>query len=248
MGKEMISDHYEVLRKNKTTFWWFLSRRELFIAILSKFLKRKFDMGIDIGCGPLTNESLYKDFAENWFALDYSKKSFEEIPRKKFFEPIIADVHFLPLKDQSIEICFLLDVLEHIENEKEVLSEIVRILKKDGLLLLSVPAFNILWSFHDEQAGHKRRYTKKMLLKLSEEADFEVLFLTHFNATLFLPILIIRKILKITSKGENVLEIKLSPKILNRPLCFLLKLENFINLRVLKIPFGTSVVALLRKK
>lgn len=244
----MISDHYEILRKNKTTFWWFLSRRELFRSILKKHLQKKLDFGADIGCGPLTSQSLYDDFAENWISLDHSKKSFEEKTKNNIFLPTIADICSLPLKDQSIELCLLHDVLEHIENEKKVLSEISRILKKNGLLLLSVPAFNILWSFHDEQAGHKRRYTKKMLLKLSEEADFEVLFLTYFNATLFLPILIIRKILKITSKGENILEIKLSPKILNRPLCFLLKLENFINLRVLKIPFGTSVVALLRKK
>lgn len=244
----MIKEHYDVIRKNKIAFWWFLARRDLFKSILLKKCKKRFDLGADIGCGPLTNESLYEDFAEKWISIDHSRKSFEEFDKKGVYKPIIADMFSIPLKSESSELCLLLDVLEHIEDEKKALSEISRILKKEGFVLISVPAFKILWSYHDEQAGHKRRYRKENLGKLLEEAGFQTVLSTYFNGFFFLPILIIRKILRISKKGKNTIELNLSPKIFDTLFYLVLKIENFVNLNILSIPFGTSAVFLVRKK
>ncbi|NMC00365.1 MAG: class I SAM-dependent methyltransferase [Thermoanaerobaculaceae bacterium] len=243
----MIKDHYDVIRKNKIAFWWFLGRRDLFKKILGKEIKTKVAMGVDIGCGPATNESLYPYFSDNWISLDHSKKSFEDWEKNGSL-PLIADIISIPLKVKSADLCFLLDVLEHLENESKALQEINKIIKNGGYLLISVPAFKILWSFHDEQAGHKKRYRGKELERISEENGFEVVRSLYFNSFLFLPILIIRKILRISSKGKNTLEINLSPKFLDKVLYLILKIENFINLNIIKIPFGTSFVVLLRKK
>lgn len=243
----MIKDHYYVIRKNKIAFWWFLGRRDLFKKILEKEIEGKVELAVDVGCGPATNESLYSYFSDNWISLDNSKNSFEDWQKNGSF-PLIADINSIPLKDKSADLCFLLDVLEHLENESKALEEIKRIIKNRGYLLISVPAFKVLWSYHDEQAGHKRRYRGKEIKKISEENGFEVVRSLYFNSFLFLPILIIRKILRMSSKGKNTLEINLSPKFLDKVLYLILKIENFINLNIIKIPFGTSSVVLLRKK
>ena len=56
-----------------------------------------------------------------------------------------------------------------------------------------------------------------------------------------------RKILKAAPKGRETLEINLSPRIIDPVFYFLLKFENFVNTKIVKIPFGTSFVVLLRK-
>ncbi|MCX7829504.1 MAG: class I SAM-dependent methyltransferase [Acidobacteria bacterium] len=244
----MIKDHYDVIRENKIAFWWFLGRRDFFQKILKKEFRTKLDLGVDIGCGPGTNESLYSDFAEIWISLDYSKESFKKWERNNPAFPVLADICSIPLKQQSSDVCFLLDVLEHLPEEKKSLKEINRIMKKDSALLLSVPAFNNLWSYHDEQAGHKRRYRKRDIQNLAGETGFKIIKCYYFNAFLFLPILIVRKIMKLSSRGKNTLEINLSPRWLDKYFYLILKIENLINLNIFKIPFGTSIVAILRKK
>lgn len=244
----MIKDHYEMIRKSKIAFWWFLGRRDLFTNILGDHIKAPVNMAVDIGCGPGTNETLYPLFAKNWLALDHSKESFKGRDTKNGSLILLADVLNLPVKSGSAELCLMLDVLEHIDDEQRVLSEIHRILRNDGLILISVPAFNCLWSYHDEQAGHKKRYRKKGLQSVCEESGFEILGHYYFNTLLFIPIFLIRKFLRILPQGKKTLEMNLSPKYFDKLFCFILKLENFVNLKLFKLPFGTSIVALLRKK
>jgi len=111
----MIKDHYEMIRKNKIAFWWFQGRRDLFKAILKMGTKEKVDFGVDLGCGPMTNENLYDDFAENWVSLDYSVESFKKVEDGKSSLKIIGNLLKTPLKDSSFDLILLLDVLEHIE-------------------------------------------------------------------------------------------------------------------------------------
>lgn len=244
----MIKEHYEVIRKNKMSFWWFSGRRDLFVRLLKNNLQSPVASGIDLGCGPGTNEDLYFLLAKKWLALDNSKESFKDCKKVKGQLSLVGELLKLPVKNATQEICLLLDVLEHIDEEQRALSEIHRILKEDGLVLISVPAFKCLWSYHDEQAGHKRRYRKKELEEKVKNGGFELIYSCYFNFFLFLPILFIRKIMRITSTGKSTLEADLSPRFLDRILFLLLKMENFINLNLFKMPFGTSVVMLLRKK
>jgi SAM-dependent methyltransferase len=244
----MIKDHYEMIRKNKIAFWWFNGRRDLFEAILKKKIKELVDFGVDLGCGPMTNEILYDDFAKNWISLDYSIESFKKVEDGKCSLKIIGDLLQTTLKDSSVDLIFLFDVLEYIENEDEALKEICRILKNSGLILISVPAFKLLWSHHDNQAGHKKRYRKKGILEFAKRNNLEVEFLAYYNSSFFIPIFIIRRILRLLPQGDKKLEIELSPRVFDNIFYPILIIENFINLKLFRIPFGTSVVAPLRKR
>ena len=65
-----------------------------------------------------------------------------------------------------------MDVLEHVKDEEQALSKWSHFLKPDGFLLITVPAFQALWSYHDELLGHYRRYTRMPLEGLLKECDF----------------------------------------------------------------------------
>lgn len=244
----MIKDHYEIIRKNKIAFWWFKGRRDFFLELMGRNISGTRELGIDAGCGPFTNDALYDGFARRWLAIDHSPESFREASDGEAVRPVIGDLGRLPVKSGSADIVLLLDVLEHTDDDRGVLSGLMGILKSGGYMLVSVPAFNCLWSRHDEQAGHKRRYGKKELEALCREIGFTVVGSHHFNSSLFLPIYLARKVLKAIPSGKDVLEVNLSPSFADPLLYFLLKVEKFVNFNIARIPFGTSAVLLLRKK
>ena len=198
----MLKDHYDVIRKKKNDLWWFRGRRDLFFSLLSRNSNGPANNGLDAGCGPMTNESLYGRFAESWIALDHSMESFRDSSPSPRVRKVIGGLDRTPLQDESVDLILLLDVLEHTDDERAVLAELKRIMRKDGLLLISVPAFNCLWSRHDEQAGHRRRYRSGDLIALCEGNGLKVLDGHYFNASLFLPIYIARKALRVLPGGD----------------------------------------------
>ncbi len=78
------------------------------------------------------------------------------------------------------------DVLEHIDDDCTVVEHLQRLLARDGVLIMSVPALPSLFGFHDEQLGHYRRYTRRTLQRALNE-HFEILHLRYYGMT-FVPI------------------------------------------------------------
>ena len=76
------------------------------------------------------------------------------------------------LADASVQYVFTLNVLEHIEDDVEILKELHRVLMPGGRLLVYVPAFNLLYSSMDAHVGHHRRYRLAALNQLIVQAGF----------------------------------------------------------------------------
>ena len=74
----------------------------------------------------------------------------------------------------SADFLYCLNVLEHIEDDKQAEREIYRCLRKGGCALVYVPAFSCLFSAMDKKVGHYRRYTRKTLLRLFEPDDWQI--------------------------------------------------------------------------
>ena len=86
----------------------------------------------------------------------------------------------------NIDICFMLDVLEHIENDREFLAILNRKLNDGGLLLVTVPAYNFLFSEHDVFLKHYRRYDRKDLCEKLRDSTFTVIDSGYFFFSLIL--------------------------------------------------------------
>ena len=88
----------------------------------------------------------------------------------------------VPYEDASFDLIVALDVLEHIEDDSGALQSVFRLLKPGGVLLLSVPALMILWSQHDTDHHHFRRYHRQPLRSLLVNAGFDVVRLSYMNS------------------------------------------------------------------
>ncbi len=91
------------------------------------------------------------------------------------------DLTNCPLPDQSVDIILMLNVLEHIHDDKKALRHIYRILKPGGVAIIEVPAGPHLYDFYDQLLKHKRRYSKDSLAKIIRILRFQIIELSHLG-------------------------------------------------------------------
>lgn len=110
-------------------------------------------------------------------------------------------------KNGSLPAIGVFDVVEHIKNDIGFLCHLRDLLEPGGMLYLTVPAYNFLWSHEDVDAGHFRRYTLGALEKKLCEVGLETVFGTYIFGFLPLPVFLLRTIpyrLGLVRKGSAV--------------------------------------------
>ena len=118
-------------------------------------------------------------------ALDIAHESMKHCYDRGFERVVTASGHELPFGDASFDFVGLFDTIEHIPDDASVLREVARILKPTGLVFLSVPAYQFLYSQNDRLVHHCRRYTRSQMNTLLEESGFTPVKASYFNAFLF---------------------------------------------------------------
>lgn len=101
--------------------------------------------------------------------------------------PILVKPSLEDLPDGSFDLALLLDVVEHVEDDLELLGRASTKVVPGGLVLLTAPAHQALFGEHDRQLLHLRRYSHKSLLGLADRAVLEVLEAGSLFASLLLP-------------------------------------------------------------
>ena len=151
----------------------------------------------------------------------------------------------LDLEPESFDFLAVFDVLEHLDDDTGGLKASTHCLKPGGKAVLTVPAFPSLWSYHDVQHHHKRRYTRVNFLALVEAAGLEVERLSYFNTSLFIPAFLIRRIKN--ALGNDAADVENTPpSFLNTILITIFAAERFV-LRRMNLPFGLSLIVVARK-
>lgn len=97
-------------------------------------------------------------------------------------------------RSESLPAIGMFDVLEHIEDDKGMLLWLFDKLSPGGRLYLTVPAFQLLWSYEDVHAGHFRRYRRGVIVELLSAAGFRVDYASYIFLPLVLPILVLRSL------------------------------------------------------
>lgn len=139
---------------------------------------------------------------------------------------------------EKYDIIIANDVLEHIEDDKEALSKLSLMLKKDGIICISVPALNLLFGYHDIMLGHYRRYNKKNLKKLFS-LFFEIHKCRYFGFILIPVAFFFSRIIKKSYPVYKVSKLSIFSKLIN----LILSIEKAYSL-----PLGTSLIALGKLK
>jgi len=179
---------------NEERHWWFKSKVDIVRELLKKYNGGMENKKIlDAGCGTsFLSKSISSD-ANNVYSVDNCPISLD-YSRKRGMQNIInADLGALPFGDGAFDIGICMDVIEHNNEDRALVGELARVIKKGGILVAAVPAMPSLWGPQDEKLGHCRRYKKDELRGLFEE-NFEILKISYFNSLLFLPIFLLRKL------------------------------------------------------
>jgi SAM-dependent methyltransferase len=230
--------------------WWFSARRSIFRGMLTSFAPLPRDARVlDVGPGSGINLPVLRDCG-SVTALDLSKFSLAHCREAGARNLVLADAASPPFDGESFDLVCVLDVLEHLANDAEALRGYRRILKREGYLLLSVPALSCLWGRQDVISGHHRRYRRGKLAKLLAETGFQVERLTYFNTLLLPPILVVRLLmrpfLRWTCNGGSDLSMPM-PLGLDRLVHRALTLEGDWILKH-DLPLGVSLLALARPR
>jgi SAM-dependent methyltransferase len=161
---------------------------------------------------------------------------------------VLADAEALPIASESVGVVLALDLLEHIEDDAAACREFARVLRPEGLLLVTVPACPWLWSEHDEALDHLRRYRASRLRRVLAGAGFRVERLSPVITTLLLPVAALRLLQRLLPRRKGAPETAfiIPPRAINWVLTTLLRLER-VWLRRLNLPVGVSLFAVARK-
>lgn len=129
---------------------------------------------LDAGAGQGTMSTRLERLGFEVTSTDSSQAAVEVLLGRLGGEVRQADVTELPFEGESFDGALLAEVLEHVEDDRAALRELVRVLRPGGVLALSVPADPSLYGPSDEWAGHVRRYTRSALLDACRAAGLEV--------------------------------------------------------------------------
>jgi SAM-dependent methyltransferase len=243
----MEKNSYDVEAKVESFHWWFVVRKKLLKSILSSINVPINGVTLDIGCGVGSNlralglAGLYKTVGldRSFYALSLAK-SHLNLPL------INGDLNQLPVRSKSFGLIIAMDILEHLEDDANGIRELYRVLKNEGTLIITVPAFGFLWGIQDVVTGHKRRYSRKEILVKLRQGGFTILRSSYFNFFLFFPILIARRMIHLMGlriESENDVNFPL----INFLFKTIFSLEVYL-LKYLSFPFGVSILCIGKKK
>ena len=149
----------------------------ILVRLASKELKSERNI-LDFGAGIGTLSEIFK---LNGFNVSCLETNIEEtnILKSKGFK-VYSDIN--SVADDSIDNIVTYNVLEHIPNDKEILKQVYKKLKKNGKLFIFVPAFHELYSSFDRNLGHVRRYEKEEFLSLIDTSGFKIKTWQYFDS------------------------------------------------------------------
>lgn len=244
----MSDSVYDQFADLEDKHFWFRGRRAIFMDLLQKRLGDRDDLDLlEIGCGP----GGFLAPLQKWgrvFGLDIAHDAMKYCKSRGHDNVLTASGHEMPFEPQSFDFVGLFDTIEHIPDDEAVLHEIRRIMRPDGTLFISVPAYQFLYSQNDRLVHHCRRYRRGPLNRLLRKTGFELVRSTYFNAFLF-PLIV-----------PAVLTVKLKERLVGLPedqtnlshefagpvndlFAWFMGAERFL-LRGMSFPFGHSLIAM----
>jgi SAM-dependent methyltransferase len=249
MDKLYYKEYYKLEREH----WWFKARLEI-LDLLTHQLSYKMKSSpkiLNAGAATGATSVMLKKYGEV-FSLEYDKDCanfLSEILDEKVLNNSLTN---LPIEHESLDLVCAFDVIEHIEEHEDAIKEVNRVLRCNGYIFLTVPAFNFLWSEHDTINHHFRRYKLNELKKILKENGFRVEYSSYFNFFLFLPIFFIRLFSKILpnkkraeSSGSDFE--KFNNTIISKLLYKIFLSESAFVKRKMNLPFGVSALIIGKK-
>ncbi len=229
--------------------WWYRGRRRVIEEELRALRLPDSIEILDAGCGSGRNMVDLARFG-TVTGLELADASVAKARSRGVGDVVQASLEATPFEADRFDLAVSFDVIEHLDNDREALRELRRVVRPGGLLLVTVPAYQWLWSEHDVINHHRRRYTRGTLSIAAGDAGWQTASTTHFNGILLPAAVAHRAILRLRRPGVDgttaVSDLERTPPRLNRLLERPLELEARVIGAGRRIPCGLSLMAVFR--
>ena len=228
--------------------WWYRGRRKVIRAELDRLGLALDARILDAGCG--SGRTLQELVAYGVVSgIELSEQAAEVARARGLGDVRVGRLEQLPWPDASFDLITCLDVIEHTPDDRATLAELGRVCRPGGRLLVTVPAYPSLWSAHDEANHHYRRYSRPSLRAVATAGGWEIVRVTSFNSVLLAPAAAVRIAARRRggADGSNTNDLELGPQWLNAALEWPLSMEAGWLRRGRTLPFGLSLLAVLRR-
>ena len=238
---------YPIMFRIEQSHWWYTGRRKILANFVEDICRRVTDRRpriLDVGCGTGANLLMLSEYGDAE-GVDISKDALAFCRERGLDKVKLGAGEKLPYDDGTFDSVTAFDVVEHMDDDLAGLREMRRVLRPGGRVLLFVPTFMFLWGVQDDVSNHRRRYRLPELRGVLEKAGFEIERTTYANITFFLPILFVRKLMRVMGiKAET--ENNINVTALNGVLGRVLGAESVV-MKYMDIPFGVSGLCVARK-
>lgn len=221
--------------------WWYLGRRRILARVLARFRPANRASVLEIGCGGGGNLAMLAKSAKHLAAVEMEADAVVAARQRGIGEVVQGKLgDDLPALAVRYDVVAMFDVLEHIPNDASAMENVHALLAPAGRLFITVPAYMLLWSEHDQIAYHYRRYTRAGLVQLLQANGYRVVYASYFNTFLF-PVaaltLLFSRLFALDPKAAT----KQPITVVNWVLRKIFACEARLIPR-LKLPFGLSIV------
>lgn len=242
---------YQEMHRVELTHWWFSAKRRIVSHLLHKFAgdpaRGKVEI-CDIGCGC---GAMLADLQSQGYACRGIDASDVAISFCKSRGVVVTKGSLpdgLDVAPGSMDAVLLLDVLEHVAEDRQSVAAAFGLLRPGGVLIATVPAHQWLWTMRDKYHHHLRRYSRRQFRSLLASApQGEIALLSYMNSILF-PLAVVDRIAsKVRPPQSAGNDCSIPPGFVNRPLQWAFAAERYPLGLGIRLPWGLSLVGVLRK-
>lgn len=237
----MQREEYIKLAEVEDAMWYFRALHEHAATLIRRHSPRASGLLLDAGCG---TGGFIRRVNKLFPSLRFTGIDLFQIACDLAHErgtPRItrASSTELPFADDSMAVVTSLDVLQHIPDHEKAVAEIFRVLEPGGLAVVNGPAYEWLWSYHDDVTDTERRYTRGRMLRLLRSAGFDIAQSTYWN---FLPLPLVAAKRKLLGAVGGTDDVKMYPPWAERLLAAGSDIERKWFTTVSPLPAGSSVL------
>ena len=235
----MRVEAFEIMEDLDYAYWWYVARQRIITGVVSRYVPRGARI-LDFGCGAGATTAALIASGYQAVGADRSERALETCRARGI--PVVPLDHDWVM-DGGVDCVLCCDVLEHVEDDRALLEDLGRMLRTKGVVIITVPAYEFLWSGEDYASEHLRRYTSSRLRAIARSAGLDVIWSSYFNTLLF-PIVAAAILWTRLFRPRAMYRSNVRPlwKPLDKALTAVFSLEGTVLGRV-PLPFGTSVIA-----
>lgn len=244
----MNADEYSNLGRVEREHWYYAGKRQLVRAWIRRVAPlQPASLLLDCGAGTGLFAELMRAECRVRVLDDHAESL--AILRTRFAadEIIEGSATRIPLPAATVDCVTVLDVLEHVADDRGAAAEILRVLRPGGIVVATVPAMMSLWGYWDEALHHQRRYDGRTLRALFPETAWELVHVNYTNVAVFPAVWAVRRWQRWRKPGTaSRVEDLLPPAWLNRLLQAVFVRLGLV--RGISFPFGVSLLLVARKR